>query len=84
MTEFGRPIFGQFSPLLTSKKKVIFAPPHIHLRVQHIPLINLMGLMTFCERTFEILAPHAPKSPLYHKRDKRGSQSSIAPPPPKR
>ena len=58
MTKFGGPI----APILTtfdlSKKGIVAPPPlrpppphtHIHLRVPHIPLINLMGLMTFFER----------------------------------
>ena len=53
--------FGQFSLLLTLEKTVIFGPHHIHLCVQHIPLINLMGLMTFMQKFFvETLDHFAP------------------------
>ena len=70
---------------LTAERKMIFAPPpppHIHLRSQHTPLINLMGLMTFFKRKFfrhfrPLMAPQKKKIrrlgrqslPVYHKRD---------------
>ena len=46
ITKLGRPILANFHHL-DRLKKVIFGPHEIHLRVQHIPLIILMGLMTF-------------------------------------
>ena len=51
-TKFGRPILASFDYFSTFKKKVISDPHHIHLRVQRIPLINLMGLMKIYERGF--------------------------------
>ena len=60
---------------------MIFGPHNIHVRVQHIPLINLMGLMTFLKEKFfqdfgTLLAPQeknlaasVAKFTLYQKRD---------------
>ena len=46
--EIRRASFGQLANPLN--KKMIFGPHRIDLCVQHIPLINLMGSMTFFER----------------------------------
>ena len=40
--------FDRFCPF---KTKVNLDPHHVHLRVQHIPLIDVMGLMTLLERS---------------------------------
>ena len=45
ITKFSRPVLANFDPFVSFF--VICDPNHIHLHVQCIPLINLMGLMGF-------------------------------------
>ena len=58
MTKFGRLSLANFTTCPLKKKRKDFWPPYIHLCVQHIPLINLMGFMTFF--SFEILDQFRP------------------------
>ena len=57
MMKFGRPILADIHHFRPLEKNVIFGPHRIHLRVQHVPLKNWMGLMTCFERNccFNIL-----------------------------
>ena len=77
--KLGQLLLANFDHFWYLKKKITFDPHHIHLRVQHVPPINLMGLMTFFEQnSFRDFGPLlASQNKVWHHLPQEGQRSFV-------